>query len=182
MHFHEPAAAFSVSASELHLLTAKSFVSCEECSTLKTVQQRFQTLFQLMATCFLILLFESMQATFNQLSPDELKVSLNISLKSKVEGYKLDVMVAIYENGLVTDCAKGENRGRILTNDFVVTGLVRACTIQDLPAKKVTKGEVILQLWEGFVRSNCGVVVFLQNPTSLEVFGAQQIDLPDDVK
>ncbi|CAM6129215.1 unnamed protein product [Calypogeia fissa] len=121
------------------------------------------------------------QATFNQPSRDELKVSLNISLKTKVEGYKLDVMVAIYENGLVTNCAKGENRGRILTNDFVVTGLERACTIQDLPAKKVTKGEVILHLWEGFVRSKCGVVVFLQNPTSLEVFGAQQIDLPEDV-
>lgn len=123
-----------------------------------------------------------MQVTFKQPTPAELCVSLNVSLKSKVEGYTLDVMVAIYENGLVTDCSKGENRGRILTNDFVVTGLERACTIQDLPAKKIAKGEVTLQLWEGFVKSKCGVVVFLQNPVSLEVFGAQQIDLPDDVK
>jgi hypothetical protein len=123
-----------------------------------------------------------MQAIFKQPTPAELCVSLSISLKFKLEGYALDVMVAIYENGLVTDCAKGENKGRILTNDFVVTGLEKACSIRDLQAKKTSKGEVTFELWEGFDRTKCGVVVFLQNPTSMEIFGAQQVDIPDHVQ
>ncbi|KAJ7522934.1 hypothetical protein O6H91_18G031400 [Diphasiastrum complanatum] len=120
-------------------------------------------------------------ANFSRQSSSALEVSLAISLKFKVEGFTLDVMVSIYENGLVTNCAKGENVGRVLTNDFVVRGLEKAVTIQDWPAKKSIKGKVTLSLWEGYTKSRCGLTVFLQNPQTLEVYGALPLELPEEV-
>ncbi|KAG6546057.1 hypothetical protein Mapa_012463 [Marchantia paleacea] len=121
------------------------------------------------------------QAVFSRPSPLFLQISLSVSLKFKVEGYTLDAMLVIYENGLVTDCNKGENKGKLLTNDYVVRGLHKACSFQDWPAKKTSRGEVTFQLWDGFVKSKCGVAVFLQNPETMEVYGAQQLELPNDI-
>lgn len=126
-----------------------------------------------------LILFSMWQVSFSRPSPLDLEVSLSISFKLKVEG-NVDVMVAIFENGQVTDCAKGENRGRVLTNDSVVRGLEKACTLQNGQSKKV-QGQVSLKLWEGFSKAKCGMAVFLQNPSSMEVYGAQLLEFPDDV-
>lgn len=120
-----------------------------------------------------------LRVSFSRPSPLDLEVSLSISFKLKVEG-NVDVMVAIFENGQVTDCAKGENRGRVLTNDSIVRGLEKACTLQNGQSKKV-QGQVSLKLWEGFSKAKCGMAVFLQNPSSMEVYGAQLLEFPDDV-
>lgn len=120
-----------------------------------------------------------LRVSFSRPSPLDLEVSLSVSFKLKVEG-NVDVMVAIFENGQVTDCAKGENRGRVLTNDSIVRSLEKACTLQNGQSKKV-QGQVSLKLWEAFSKAKCGMAVFLQNPSSMEVYGAQLLEFPDHV-
>ncbi|OVA14444.1 Protein of unknown function DUF1223 [Macleaya cordata] len=120
------------------------------------------------------------QATFQRPSPDSLQVSLTGALRTKVDSRGADVMVALYENGLVTDCPKGENKGRVLSNDFVVRKFEKLCTVKDISAKKTISGTVNFTLWEGFNSSKCGVAVFVQN-SSLQTFGAQNFLLPDNL-
>jgi len=110
-----------------------------------------------------------------------MEVSLSGPLRFKVEGCSLDILVALYENGHVTDCTKGENRGRVLTNDFVVRCLEKACTVKDVSARKTVTGKVTLNLWEGFSRSKCGLVMFFQNASTMEIQGAQSLTLPENI-
>jgi len=91
-----------------------------------------------------------------------------------------NVMVALYENGLVTDCTTGENQGRVLSNDYVVRGLENLCFVKDLSGKKVVSGTVNFRLWEGFNSSNCAIAVFVQN-NSQQIFGSRMFDLPEDL-
>ena len=94
--------------------------------------------------------FVDEQATFERPSPDALQVSLTGSLRSKVDSYGANVMVALYENGLITDCPKGENQGRVLSSDFVVRRLEKLSTVKDVNAKKTISGTLNFPLWEGF--------------------------------
>ncbi|KAH7429519.1 hypothetical protein KP509_09G053500 [Ceratopteris richardii] len=119
-----------------------------------------------------------LRVSFKRPSPMDLEVSLTISSKLKVDG-NLDVLVALFENGQVTDCIKGENRGRILTNDFIVRSLEKGCTIHSGHSRKVN-GLAIMKLWDGYSKTKSGMAVFLQSPLSMEVYGAQIVDLPDD--
>ncbi|CAB4277632.1 unnamed protein product [Prunus armeniaca] len=119
------------------------------------------------------------QATFERPSPDSLQVSLTGSLRSKVDSYGANVMVALYENGLITDCPKGENQGRVLSSDFVVRRLEKLSTVKDVNAKKTISGTLNFPLWEGFNPSKCGLVLFVQNP-SHQIFGSQNFQLPDN--
>lgn len=120
------------------------------------------------------------EVSFLRLSPDSLRVGLKGTLRTKVDSKGLDIMVALYETGLVTDCTKGENRGRVLSNDFVVRRLEKLCTVKDFSAKKAVTGGINFSLWDDFNSSKCGVVVFLQN-SSLHVFGLQRFELPDNL-
>jgi len=123
--------------------------------------------------------FSEIKTTIARPSESSIEVSLSGPLRFKVEGYSLDILVALYENGLVTDCTKGENKGRLLTNDFVVRCLEKACTLKDVSARKTVTGKVTFNLWEGYSRSKCGLVMFFQNASTLEIQGAQSLELPD---
>ncbi|ERN03521.1 uncharacterized protein LOC18431667 [Amborella trichopoda] len=122
----------------------------------------------------------NMQATFQRPSQDTLQVSLAGPLRSKVDSKGMDVMAALYESNVVTDCSKGENKGRVLTNDFVVRKLEKLCTVRDISAKKNVNGSITFSLWDGFSSNKCGVVVFVQN-SSLQSFGSQHFQLPDNL-
>lgn len=119
------------------------------------------------------------KTTIARPSESSIEVSVSGPLRFKVEGYSLDILVALYENGLVTDCTKGENKGRVLTSDFVVRCLEKACTVKDVSARKTVTGKVTFNLWEGYSRSKCGLVMFFQNTSTLEIQGAQSLELPD---
>ncbi|KAF8026177.1 hypothetical protein BT93_F2861 [Corymbia citriodora subsp. variegata] len=121
----------------------------------------------------------TLQANFQRPSPDSFQVSLSGALRMKVEG-QANVMVALYENGLLTDCLKGDNKGRVMSNDFVVRKLEKLCTVKDISAKKTVSGTVNFSLWEGFKSSKCGIAVFVQN-SAHQIFGSQNILLPDNV-
>ncbi|XP_019058083.1 PREDICTED: uncharacterized protein LOC104813397 [Tarenaya hassleriana] len=120
------------------------------------------------------------RATFQRPTSETLQVSLTGPLRTKADSNGIDVMVALYENGLVKDCPRGENRGRVLSNDHVVRKLEKLCTVKDMSAKKTVSGTAHFTLWDGFNCSKCGVAVFLQN-SSLQIFGTQNFQLPDEI-
>lgn len=74
--------------------------------------------------------------------------------------------VALTESGLSTDVKRGENSGRVLKHDAVV----RAFTTIENPAD----GECVTELTppEGFDATKGRVVVFVQDGSSMRVFGA----------
>ncbi|CAH8275179.1 unnamed protein product [Arabidopsis lyrata] len=120
------------------------------------------------------------RATFQRPTSETLQVSLTGALRMKVDGNGMDIMVAIYETGLVNDCARGENEGRMLSNDYVVRKMEKMCTVKDVTPKKPVSGTAHFTLWDGFNSSKCGVAVFLQN-SSLQIFGTQSFKLPDEI-
>ncbi|CAJ1957035.1 unnamed protein product [Sphenostylis stenocarpa] len=120
------------------------------------------------------------QATFSRPTSICLEVTLNGALGMKVDNLGADVMVALYENGLVTDCPRGENKGRLLSNDYVVRKLEKLCTVTDHPAKKIISGTVSFSLWDSFNSTRCGLAVFVQS-SSHQIFGSQNFHLPHDI-
>ncbi|KAK7405078.1 hypothetical protein VNO78_06262 [Psophocarpus tetragonolobus] len=120
------------------------------------------------------------RATFTRPAPDSLQVSLSGALRTKVDSDGANVMVALYESCLVTDCPRGENKGRVLSNDYVVRKLEKLCTVKDISAKKTVSGTVDFPLWEGFNSCKCGLAVFVQS-RSYQIFGSQSFQLPDDL-
>ncbi|XAR56595.1 hypothetical protein NMG60_11037142 [Bertholletia excelsa] len=117
------------------------------------------------------------QAKFERPASEILQVTLTGSLRTKVDSNGADVMVVLYENGLVTDVTAGKNKGRVLPNDFVVRNLEKL-HVKDLSAKKTIVGTVDFTIGHNFNSSKCGVAVFVQNGTH-QIFGAQHFQLPD---
>ena len=97
-----------------------------------------------------------------------------------MDSHGADVMVALYETGLVTDCPRGENKGRVLSNDYVVRKLEKLCTVKDHLPKKTVSGTITFSLWSSFNSSRCGLAVFVQS-SSHQIFGSQNFQLPDDI-
>lgn len=114
-------------------------------------------------------------------SAAKIAVSGSVASKMKVEEHKVDVMLAMYEDNLVTMCSKGANTGRTLTNDSVVRALERLCTLESGAAKKNRQVNATVSVWDGFTRSRAGAVVFLQNQVTKEVYGAQRVELPESL-
>ncbi|KAL5730687.1 hypothetical protein ACHQM5_003483 [Ranunculus cassubicifolius] len=119
----------------------------------------------------------SLQATFQKSAENVLQVSLTGALRTKVDSQGADVMVVLYESGLVIDCPSGENKGKVLSNDYVVRKFEKLCTVKDISAKKSISGTINFPLWEGFNSNKCGVAVFVQNSSG--IFGSQNFSLPD---
>ncbi|XVE50401.1 hypothetical protein DITRI_Ditri01bG0159800 [Diplodiscus trichospermus] len=122
----------------------------------------------------------SFQANFQRPTSESLQVTLTGALRSKVDDNGVNVMVALYESGLVNDCPAGENKGKVLSNDFVVRKLEKLCTVKNISAKKTVSGTVTFTLWDSFNSSKCAVAVFVQN-SSHQIFGSQNFQLPDDI-
>lgn len=88
----------------------------------------------------------------------------------------LGLIVAVYENGLVTRVTRGENGGRELTNDFVVRRMqvVEAAR----PAAKEWSVPVNIFLDSAWDHANLGVAVYLQNLSNLHIYAAKTIWKP----
>lgn len=120
------------------------------------------------------------KARYERPSDDSLQVTLTGSVRSKLESQGADIMVALYECGLVNDCPEGANKGLVLANDYVVRHLQKLTSVNDISAKKTVSGTVDFTLWEGFKSSKCGITVFMQNSCQ-HIFGAQNFKLPDNL-
>ncbi|KAJ1291425.1 hypothetical protein BS78_02G314400 [Paspalum vaginatum] len=124
----------------------------------------------------------AMKVTFQRPNPSTLQASFTGTLRSRTEGPGgASVLVALYESGLVTDCGRGENKGKSLLNDHVVRRLEKVAALREgASAKKTVAGTVQFPLWDGFRATKCGLVLFVQN-AALQVLGVQHFDLPDNV-
>ncbi|CAL5083491.1 unnamed protein product [Urochloa decumbens] len=124
----------------------------------------------------------AMKVTFQRPNPTTLQASFTGSLRSRVDGGGgASVVAALYESGLVTDCGRGENKGKSLLNDHVVRRMEKVAAVREgASAKKAVSGTVQFPLWDGFRATKCGVVLFVQN-AALQVLGVQHFDLPDNL-
>jgi hypothetical protein len=107
------------------------------------------------------------------LEPSDSKVLVRAAVErpEALRGRKLDLMVALYESGLVTAVAKGENGGSTLRNENVVRVLQRAGRLSSGdPSPKEFREEIKIE--KGWDRTKLGVAAFLQDPSSLEICGA----------
>lgn len=104
------------------------------------------------------------------LGSGRINVKTKVDLAAKFSDRPLDLMVAVFENGFTTRIARGENGGRTLQNDFVVRRLEKVATV---PASAgVSTHDVTIALDPAWKRGQLGVAVFLQDPSTLRVFGA----------
>ena len=94
----------------------------------------------------------------------------NVERPEALRTRKLDLMVALYETGLVTAVGKGENGGSTLHNDYVVRVLRRAGRLSSGDSHKEFREEISIE--KGWDRGRLGVAAFLQDPSSLEICGA----------
>ncbi|KAK4797421.1 hypothetical protein SAY86_029747 [Trapa natans] len=122
----------------------------------------------------------SFQATFQRPSPESLQVTLTGSLRTKVDSNGVNIMVVLYENGIVTDCPAGANKGRVISNDYVVRKLEKLCSMKDVSAKKTVSGTVSFSLWDSFNAGKSGVAIFIQNSFH-QILGVQSFPLPENI-
>ncbi|KAL1822011.1 hypothetical protein ACET3Z_008789 [Daucus carota] len=121
------------------------------------------------------------QATFERPTENSLQVTLTGHLNSDVDSHGVDINVALYENGLVTDVENGPNIGRVLTTDYVVRKLAKLSSVKNISDDTPVSETLKFTLWDGFDSSKCGIAVFLQND-SHHIFGSQDIKLPKDLQ
>jgi hypothetical protein len=78
------------------------------------------------------------------------------------------VMVAVYENGLVSKIGGGENDGREIAYDYTVRKLLPAFELQAAQVEK----ELTIELEPSWSLDHLGVATFIQDPRSLRIEGA----------
>ncbi|HEX7251552.1 MAG TPA: DUF1223 domain-containing protein [Thermoanaerobaculia bacterium] len=105
--------------------------------------------------------------------PKQLKVAVtaNIDLPDSLRDRRLDLMLAEFEMGLVTSVGKGENGGRTLHNEYVVRQLERCAKLAaGGPARTENSGTMTLE--KDWNQRRLGIAAFLQDPKTLEIYGA----------
>jgi hypothetical protein len=104
-----------------------------------------------------------------RLQPEASKVLLyaEVDLPESLRGRSWELLLAVFETGLVTPVGRGENGGRTLQNDYVVRSLSSAGRVD-----KPSRLKASLRLEKSWERTHLGVVAFLQDPRSLEIRGA----------
>jgi hypothetical protein len=103
-------------------------------------------------------------------SAAEAVVTVGAELLEAREG-KLDLLLAVFENGVVTAVARGENEGAVLRNDFVVRRLETVLSLTGRAGTRQTR-EMRVKLDGAWRPERLGVAAFLQDPRSLEIVGA----------
>ena len=81
------------------------------------------------------------------------------------------VMLAVYENGLVSEIGAGENGGREITYDYTVRKLLPMFELDAAQGASVSK-EITIDLDPSWSLDHVGVAAFIQDPTSLRIEGA----------
>ena len=106
----------------------------------------------------------------------QVHVTVDVQLPDGLRKDSLDLMLAVFETGLVTDVGRGEHGGRQLHDDYVVRSLSRAARLAaGGPAR--TRTEASIALDPGWKQEHLGVAAFLQDPVSLGIRGATSLAL-----
>jgi hypothetical protein len=79
-----------------------------------------------------------------------------------------NVVVVLYEDGVTTSVARGENANRVLVNDAIVRWQQRALVLNAKDGARVAKVSIPLDpVWRA---EHLGVAAFLQDPSSLAIY------------
>ncbi len=81
------------------------------------------------------------------------------------------VMLALYENGLVSKIGAGENGGREIAYDYTVRKLLPAFELDGAKGASASK-ELNIELDDSWSLAHLGVAAFIQDSTSLKIEGA----------
>jgi hypothetical protein len=113
----------------------------------------------------------SLRTNLSGAKPRTLRVKVDAQILRAAETGPLVVMLAIYENGLVSKIDGGENGGRQLTYDYTVRSLLPAFELK--PVQGVSAGkELNIDLDRSWSLDHLGVVAFIQDTASLRIDGA----------
>ncbi len=113
----------------------------------------------------------SVQANFAGAGPRKLRVKVSAQMLNIAGTGPHVVMLAIYENGLVSKIGAGENGGREITYDYTVRKLIQAFELDGAKGASVSK-ELPIDLDDSWALNHVGVAAFIQDPTSLRIEGA----------
>lgn len=102
------------------------------------------------------------------------RVSIKAYLRRTVAGQMVNVVVALYEDGLITQVQSGENEGRQLRNDRVVRYMQVVDRIPTLGGS-VSRKSIFVPLPPNWKGRRYGVVAFLQGQQSLRIYGASVV-------
>ena len=121
-----------------------------------------------------------LHASLSGESPPRLRIRLAAqSWKGSSAGNR-EVMVAIFENGLVSKIGGGENGGRQITYDYTVRRLMPVFKLDsghDAPEEK----ELTVDIDPSWSIDHLGVAAFIQDAESLRIFaGASQYPIVQD--
>jgi len=84
-----------------------------------------------------------------------------------------ELFVALVQNGIVTRVQRGENGGRTLRNDFVVRQLQQVGEL----ARGTSTHSATFDLGQSIPPRHLQVVAFVQDPRTLEIYGAARATL-----
>ena len=113
----------------------------------------------------------SIQTSLAAAGSRKLQVKVNAQLLSAAGPGRLVVMLAIYENGLVSKIGAGENGGREITYDYTVRKLLPAFELDATQPGSFVQ-EMTIDLDPSWSLDHLGVAAFIQDPTSLRIEGA----------
>ena len=109
-------------------------------------------------------------------SPGQLPVSASFSVKSGSAPRRAQAFIALYENGLVTAVAAGENRGATLHHDYVVRKWIGPIDLKGGSAEYRT----VLALDRGSNPKHLAVAAFVQDSATGELLQATALPLCRD--
>ena len=112
----------------------------------------------------------SIQTSFADAGSRKLQVKVSAQMSSTANGGHL-VMLAIYENGLVSKIGAGENGGREITYDYTVRKLLPVLELDGTKGGSVSK-ELTIDLDPSWSLDHVGVAAFIQDPATLRIEGA----------
>lgn len=104
-------------------------------------------------------------------TPRMLRIKVNAQVLPTAGTGPFLVMVAVYENGLVSKIGGGENSGREITYDYTVRKLLPALEL-DGSAGASSEKELSIDLDPSWSQDHLGVAAFIQDPRSLRIEAA----------
>jgi hypothetical protein len=113
----------------------------------------------------------SIQTSLAGAESRKLQVKVNAQMLSSAGTGSHVVMLAVYENGLVSKIGAGENGGREITYDYTVRKLLPVFELDGAKGASASK-ELNIDLDDSWSLDHLGVAAFIQDPTSLRIEGA----------
>lgn len=111
--------------------------------------------------------------TIDRVQPDGAALSVDLHAvldATEVSGHSANVVVTLFENGASTQVASGENSGRRLDSDAIVRWQGSVLKLRSRAGD--TKTTVRIPLQPSWIPAHLGVAAFLQDSSSLVIYGA----------